>query len=260
MSAVELYSVVEGPVDAPALVLSPSLGSTLAMWDPQLPELLEHVRVVRYDPRGHGRSPVPPGPYEIRDLADDVIGLLDRLDIETAHYCGLSLGGMTGLVLASAYPERLDRLALACTTAWTGSPEAWQERAGIVTREGVGAVADAVVARWLTPAYAAARPELVQQLRGMLVATPAEGYVACCGAIERMDLRDSLPGITVPTLVISAQDDLSIPPEHQQRLAQGIPGARLATLAPAAHLANLEQPGAFGRLLIEHFTRTGGTT
>ncbi len=260
MTAVAVHAVVEGADDAPALVLSPSLGSTLEMWDRQVPTLLERFRVIRYDPRGHGRSPVPAGPYEIADLSADVVALLDRLDVETAHFCGLSLGGMTGLALAVEHPAWLDRLALACTTAYTGSAEVWRERAETVSREGVEAIADTVVGRWLTPAYAEAHPDLVHRLRAMLVATSRQGYAACCGAIERMDLRETLPGITLPTLVISALEDPSIPPEHQRRLAEGIPGSRLETLSPAAHLANLEQPAAFSRMLMEHFTGIQGTS
>lgn len=249
---VAVHHRVDGPAEAPVLLLSGSLGSTLAMWDPQLPELARHFRVVRYDHRGHGRSPVPEGPYEIGDLAGDALGLLDRLGVECAHVCGLSLGGMVAMAMASAAPGRVERLALCCTSARLGPPETWAERAATVRSEGAGAVAEAVVGRWLTPAFAAEHPDLVAELQAMVASTPAAGYAACCGAIERMDLEPRLSSIRAPTLVISAAEDPSTPPEHGARIAAAVPGARLVLLEDAAHLANVQQPGAVTGLLLEH--------
>ena len=254
MSAVDVQALAEGPEDAPVLVLSPSLGSTWEMWDAQAGVLAVRFRVLRYDPRGHGRSPVPPAPYEIADLADDVVRLLDRHDVETAHFCGLSLGGMTGMALAAAHPERVARLVLCCTSARLGPPEAWAERAATVRREGTGAIAEAVVSRWVTPGFAVEHPDLVRRLRAMVAATPDGGYAACCGAIERMDLREALPRIGAPTLVVAGREDPATPPEQAQRIAEGIPGARVEVLSPAAHLANVEQPDALTALILTHLT------
>jgi 3-oxoadipate enol-lactonase len=252
VTAVDLHAVIDGPSDAPPLVLGPSLGTTAAMWEPQVPTLAEHFRVIRYDARGHGASPVPPGPYTIDDFADDLLELLDRLGIDAAHIAGISLGGMTAMAFAAAHPARVNRLVLACTSAHLAAPEAWADRAAKVRADGTSAIADAVVARWTTPAYAAAHPEVMARLRQLLVDSPDDGYVAACGAIERMDLRDRLPAIAAATVVIAGAQDLAIPPVHAERIVAGLPKARLAILDPGAHLANIEQPEAFANLLIEH--------
>src|SRR5205085_944703 len=176
-------------------------------WEPQVPALGRTHRVVRYDMRGHGGSPVPPSPYTIADLGGDVVALLDRLGIERASLVGVSLGGMVSMWLAANRPERIDRLVLCSTAPYLGPPEAWAERAALVLDEGAEAVADAVVARWFSAEYAAAHPDVVGAVRADLAATPAEGYAACCGALEHMDLRADLARIAAPTLVIVGADD-----------------------------------------------------
>ena len=247
-----LFSESTGPEDAPVLLMGSSLGTSLDMWDSQL-ALAERLRIVRHDHRGHGRSPVPPGPYEIADLGRDVLELMDALEIERASYCGLSIGGMVGMWLGANAPERIERLVLICTSAHLPPAEGWAERAAKVRAAGtVEVVADAVVARWLTPAYAEEHPELVAELRAMLVATDPEGYAAACGAIERMDLRDQLGRIAAPTLVISGAGDEATPPEHQELIAASIPGARLETVDPAAHLAAVERPALVNELIAAH--------
>ena len=244
-----LFSESTGPEDAPVLLMGSSLGTSLDMWDSQL-ALAERLRIVRHDHRGHGRSPVPPGPYEIADLGRDVLELMDALEIERASYCGLSIGGMVGMWLGANAPERIERLVLICTSAHLPPAEGWAERAAKVRAAGtVEVVADAVVARWLTPAYAEEHPELVTELRAMLVATDPEGYASACGAIERMDLRDQLGRIAAPTLVISGAGDEATPPEHQELIAASIPGARLETVDPAAHLAAVERPALVNELI-----------
>jgi 3-oxoadipate enol-lactonase len=247
-----LHHELAGPADAPVLLMCGSLGTTLRMWDGQL-ALAEHTRLVPFDPRGHGRSPVPPPPYEIADLGRDVLELMDSLGLERASFCGLSIGGMVGMWLGANAPERIERLILICTSAHMPPASAWQQRSQAVLAAGsVETVADAVVERWLTPGYAAEHPEVRAELRAMLAASPVEGYAGCCGAIERMDLRGALGRIAAPTLVISGSDDLATPVEHQRVLAEGIPGARHETVAPAAHLAAVERPGRVNDLILEH--------
>jgi 3-oxoadipate enol-lactonase len=251
--SVGLHHEVAGPVGAPTVLLGGSLGTTLEMWDPQMPALAERLRVVRFDARGHGRSPVPDAPYEIADLGRDVLALMDALGIERAAYAGLSIGGMAGMWLGAHAPERIDRLALLCTSAHLPPASGWAERAAVVRAAGsTEPVADAVVARWLTEPFARAHPELRAELRAMLAAQPPDGYAACCGAIERMDLRPDLGGIRAPVLVIAGEDDPATPPEHARGIAGAIPGARLEVLASAAHLASVEQPEAVTRLLLDH--------
>jgi 3-oxoadipate enol-lactonase len=252
MTPVELAFDVDGPEGAPTVVLSNSLGSTPAMWDPQLPALVERLRVVRYDHRGHGRSPVPPGPYDLADLGADVIALLDRLDLERVHWCGLSLGGMVGMWMAINAPQRIDRLVLCCTSARLGPPDMWADRAATVRAQGVDAVADAGIERWLSPGLMEREPEVAARIRAMLAATPAEGYASCCGVIERMDQVPQLGEIRAPTLVIAAEDDPATPPEHGELIAAGVPGARLEIVPGARHLATIEQPEAMTELIVSH--------
>ncbi|GAA4702175.1 3-oxoadipate enol-lactonase [Phytohabitans rumicis] len=246
------YYTVDGPDDAPVLVLGNSLGATLHMWDPQLPRLAERFRVVRFDTRGHGRSPVPAGPYDIGDLGRDVLALLDALGVARAHFCGLSLGGMVGMWLGAHAPDRVDRLVLCCTSARPGPPEAWAQRASTVRADGLESIADVLVSRWVTAPYAARHPDRLATLRAMIAGTPAEGYASCCGVLERLDLTADLPAIRAATLVVHGEDDPAIPPAHSAAIAAAIPGARLALVPAAAHLANVEQVETVTNLIMEH--------
>ena len=252
MSTVELYHVIDGPEDAPALLLGPSLGTSTDVWERNIGPLAERFRVIRYDHRGEGRSPEPPGPYEIADLGRDVLALMDRLWIERAHVGGVSLGGMVAMWIGAHAPDRVDRIVPMCTSAHM--PDApWAERAAAVREAGsTEPIADTVVQNWLTPDYAAGHADDRAWLRGLLLASPAEGYANCCEAIERMDQRDELRHIEAPTLVISASDDPSTPPEHQRVIADLIPGARLETIDDAAHLANVQHPDLVNDLIIDH--------
>lgn len=255
---VRVYHVVDAatglPDDAPVVVLSNSLGSTYAMWDRQVSELSRSFRVVRYDTRGHGQSPVPDGPYVLDDLVDDVVALLDELGVQRAHFVGLSLGGMTGLRLAALSPERVDRLVVLCTSALLGPSQAWHTRAAMVRQEGTSAVAEAVVGRWYTTSFAASEPARVLAARLMVAATPAEGYASCCEAIATMDLTQDLAHISAPTLAIAGAEDNATPPDHLERIASGVRQGRLLVVPKAAHLANDEQPQVVTRALLEHLT------
>jgi 3-oxoadipate enol-lactonase len=248
----EVHHRFDGPADAPALVLSNSLGSTLAMWDPQVPALASRFRVLRYDHRGHGGSPVPPGPYTLAELGGDVRALLDRYELARVSFCGVSLGGLVGMWLASHAPDRVDRLVLCCTAPRFAPARAWAERAALVRAEGTGAVAEAVVGRWFTPSFAARAPDLVARMRAMVASTPAEGYAACCDAIERGDLRPELAAIKAPTLVIAGADDPAAPPEQAYAIAEEVAGARVVVVPHAAHLANVEQADAVTKLILDH--------
>jgi len=249
---IELHHESTGPEDAPALVLSNSLGSNLSMWDPQVPALAERFRVIRYDQRGHGRSPVPDGPYSIDDVGADALALMDRLGIERAHFCGLSLGGMTGMWLAIHAPERIDRLALLCTSAKLGPPSNWSERAALVREQGTAAIADGGLLRWVTEEFVAAHPEQADRLRQMMLDTPDEGYAGCCEVIQHMDLEPCLHEIRARTLVIAGDEDPATPPEHAERIAAAVDGARVEVVSPGRHLANVERAGEVTALLLEH--------
>jgi 3-oxoadipate enol-lactonase len=241
---IDLHYRVEGRAGAPVLVLSHALGLSLAMWDPQVPRLSEQLRIVRYDHRGHGGSPVPAGPYAIEDLGRDLLRLLDRLALERVAFCGLSLGGMVGLWLASNAPERVDRMVLCCTAARMPRPEDYATRAKVVRAHGMAAIADTAISRWFTPAFMARRPDVVTRIKGQLLGTPPEGYAATCEAVAAMDLRGDLPRIAASTLVIAAAEDLATPPERSHEIAGQIPGAELVVIQDTAHIANVEQPEA----------------
>jgi 3-oxoadipate enol-lactonase len=245
--------VAEGPEDGEIVVFSGSLGSDLRMWELQVEPLVENgFRVIRYDHRGHGDSPVPEGPYSIADIGGDLVALLDALDVPRAHVVGLSLGGMTGMWAGANAPERIASLVLCCTSAKLGPPGSWADRARAVRASGTGSIAQGVVSRWVTLVYQERHPERVEYLRQMVTDTSDEGYAACCGAIERMDLTGDLPKISAPTLVISGTEDQATPPDHGQRIADAIPGARLEIVEGAAHLGNVEQSARFTELILEH--------
>ena len=250
-ATIEVPYRVEGPDGAPVLVLSNSLGSTMAMWEPQMAALTERFRVVRYEHRGHGDAPVPPEPYTLDDLGGDLVGLLDRLGVARAHLCGLSLGGMVGMWLAINAPERVDRLVLCCTSPMLAEDHDWADRARRVRERGSGAVAEAVVERWLTPAHAAAHPDLVARMRAMVGSTPATGYAGCSEAIRTMDLRPRLGAARAPTLVIAGAHDPATRPVHGERIAALMPDCRLVVVE-AAHLANVERADEVTALILGH--------
>ncbi|MGW5707006.1 3-oxoadipate enol-lactonase [Amycolatopsis japonica] len=250
---VKVHSVAEGPADGPVVVFSGSLGSDHRMWEPQVKPLVERgFRVIRYDTRGHGASPVPAGPYTLADLGGDLLALLDEHGAERAHVVGLSLGGMTGMWLGVNAPDRIASLVLCCTSAKLGPPSMWADRAKTVREHGAVAVAEAGVGRWLTTGYAAAYPEQAEYLREMIAGVPAEGYAASCQAIERMDLVDDLPKIAARTLVVAGAQDPATPVGHAEVIAGGIPDARLEVVEDAAHLGSFEQPERFNTLILEH--------
>jgi 3-oxoadipate enol-lactonase len=253
MTPVPLHHIWEGPPLGEPVVLSGSLGSNLRMWDPQVSALIAAgYRVLRYDHRGHGSSPVPAGPYSLADLGGDVVELLDHVNVQRAHFVGLSLGGMVGMWLAQHGADRLTSLSLCCTSAEMGPASGWAERAATVRKNGTRAVSKAVVERWFTPRWRAVNPQRVRNYQAMVEATPAEGYASCCEAIEKMDIASNLADINTPTLVIAAANDPATPPEHARRIAANVLGARLEIVSPAAHLASAECPHKVNPLILSH--------
>ncbi len=254
MTTVELHAELDGPPDAAPLVLLNSVGTSGAMWRAQVGALAEQFRLIRIDARGHGGSPVSPDEsVTVADLGTDVLAVLDRLGIDRAHVAGLSLGGMTAMWIAAHHPERVGRLALLCTSAHPGNTQSWLDRAAKVRADGMGAVADFVVDRWITPELKRRDRALYDSLQALLQTTDAESYAQCCELLGALDLRPDLPRIAAPTLVIGGGQDPALPVEHQQAITDGIAGAHLAVVSPAAHLANVEQAGAVTRLLLDHF-------
>jgi 3-oxoadipate enol-lactonase len=239
-----------GPDDAPALVLSNSLGSDRGMWDPQADALARRYRVLRYDTRGHGASEAPASDYTLARLARDILSLMDHAGLARAHVAGVSLGGLTALWLGVHAPDRVDRLVLANTAARIGSVPMWAERMRLVATGGTAAIADATMERWFTVGFRATRPETVARVRSTLQAVPALGYLGCCAALRDADLRAEAGCVRAPTLVISGIHDPATPPAEGARLAGAIPGAMLREF-DAAHLTNIECAAAFTDTVID---------
>jgi 3-oxoadipate enol-lactonase/4-carboxymuconolactone decarboxylase len=244
-----LFYRLEGRSDQPVLVLSHSLGCDHSMWAPQMPDLLDHFQVLRFDTRGHGASDVPSGDYTMDQLGQDVLGLLDALKISQAVFCGLSMGGATGQWLALNAPQRLSALILTNTSPKFGTPDLWNARRKSVLHGGMPAVVDAVMQRFFSPESQAA--SIAQSTRAILLGTDPKGYAACCAALRDADFRPGLARISVPTLVIGSERDPSTPWEgHGSVLAKDIPNAQALRL-DTAHLSNLEQPRSFTAALLD---------
>lgn len=252
-----LYYEIDGAAGAPWLVLSNSLGTTLEMWNPQMDVLRRHFRVLRYDTRGHGRSPATPGPYTIDRLGADLLALMDGLGIARADVCGLSMGGMTAMWLGIHHPQRVGKLALCNTAALIGPPDVWNARIGKVRQEGMAAITSAVIDRWFTPRFQHAAPQQVEQVRSMLLGMSPDGYAACCAAVRDMDLRLSLPRLQAPVLVIAGTHDAATAPAEGRAIAQSVPDARYIEL-DAAHLSNWEQSAAFTAALADFLHARAG--
>ena len=257
MSEVRLVSSMEGPDDAPVLILANPIGTTRAIWEAQARVLRESYRLLRFELRGHGvpggRSDAPPGPYSIAELGTDVLGLMREHGVTTAAYCGLSIGGMIGLWLAASAPERISSLVVCCA-AITPMPsrQAWLDRAALVRSDGMAAIAGMMPPRWFTPDFIAREPAAVARVLDMLRGTDPGGYAGCGEAIAGMDLRPALGAIKAPTLVIAGAEDPAAPPWQGAMTAIGIAGSRLRVIRGASHLAPYQVPGPVTEAIRAH--------
>ena len=251
LPSVSLNYQFEGDPAAPTVMLCNSLSSTLAMWDAQVPALVgAGYRVLRYDARGHGASSVASGPTTIADLAADALALLDHLGIARVHFCGLSLGGMTGPWLGTHHASRLLSLSLCATAAYMGPADLWDQRIAAVASGGMAAVADATINRWFTPASQRRLPAEVARIRDAILNTPVAGYSACCAAIRDMDQRDTIAAIDLPTLVLVGADDPSTPVAAAELIHQRIRGSHLHVIPDSQHFFNVEEPTQFNAALL----------
>lgn len=238
--------VVDGPADAPPLLLSNSLTCNLSMWDAPAAVLSDRFRVVRYDGRGQGGSVTTPGPYTMEQLGRDAVAVLDALGFARAHFCGISMGGMVGMWLLTHAADRIERAVLANTAAFIGPASLWDGRIALARQGGMEAMVEPTVGRWFPPAVHAATPEIVERMRAPIRETPLEGYVACCEAIRDMDQREAIRAVTVPTLVIVGVNDPATTPADGRLIHEAIAGSALVTL-PTGHISAVEQPEAFTR-------------
>jgi len=236
-----IHVEVEGPDNKPVLMLSNSLGTDLHMWDPQVGVLTQHFRLVRYDRRGHGKSGVPKGPYNMEMLGRDVLAVLDALKIDKINWCGLSMGGMVGMWLGANAPQRINRLILSNTSAYFADKEIWNGRIKTVREKGLASIVGGTMERWFTQGFREREPKKIAWLSEMFLATDPEGYIACGEAVRDMDHREIIKSITAPTLVIAGRHDPATTVEHGEFIRSRIPGASM-TVLDAAHIANVEQP------------------
>ncbi|MBP0619812.1 3-oxoadipate enol-lactonase [Cupriavidus consociatus] len=245
-----LFYTVDGPESAPAIVFSNSLGTDHTMWEPQAAVLAGRFRVVRYDTRGHGLSTAPGDAFTVEQLGQDVIAILDALGIGQAVFCGLSMGGLTGMWLGIHVPERFSRIVLANTAAKIGNAQGWNTRIDTILRDGMGVMVAPSVERWFTPGFAATADRALDGLRSVLAGLDPRGYAANCAAVRDADFRETVSSITVPVLVIAGRHDPSTTAQEGRALADAIPGARFIEL-PAAHISSFEQPGRFTAALVD---------
>jgi len=242
---------VEGPDNAPVLMLSNSLATDMRMWDPQLPEFLKHYRLVRYDRRGHGQSGAPKGPYTMEQLGRDVLAVLDQLGIKKTNWCGLSMGGMVGQWLGANAPQRFEKMVFCDTHYYYPQKEPWNERLAIAREKGLGALVDVNMERWFTKGFLERETKTIDWMKAMYVATPVEGFIGCGEAVRDMDHRDLLARIKVPVHMIAGRYDVATPLEVNEQIRAQIPGTTI-TVLEASHLSNVEQPAAFTKAVLDY--------
>ncbi len=246
----------DGPADGTPVLLMNALGTTMDLWSAQAMHLTQEFRVIRYDTRGHGGSAAPAGDYTLDELGEDALRVLDAVGAETAHICGISLGGLTAMWLGIYQPSRVRSLVLADTAARVGTAERWNDRIAKVRAEGMTAIADFNMPNWFTPAFREREPETVARFHRMVASCSPEGYAGCCAALRDADLRPIVKGVRAPTLVVAGEQDPSTTITDAEFICREIPGATLVTL-PAAHLANVECADLFSRLLESFITIAG---
>lgn len=246
----------DGSQGKPWVIFCNSLGTDLHMWDAQVAGLGQHFRVLRYDRRGHGLSSAPPPPYGLSDLGNDVLGLLDALEIERAHFCGLSIGGLTGQWLGIHAGQRLGRIAVCATAAKIGRAESWIARMGAVEEAGLAALTTATAERWFTSTFNTVEPGIVGKVLDSFVATSVDGYIGCCAALAGADLRDDIKRIDNSLLAVSGDDDPVCPPSDLENIAARVSHGRHLSL-PGRHIVNIESAPAFNDALLEFFKAAG---
>lgn len=249
VNGVSLHYGVSGPEGAPWVTLSHSIAADLSFWDAQAAALSSRFRVLRYDTRGHGKSGVGGGPDSLETLAADVVALWDALAIEKSHFVGLSLGGMTGVVLGLDHADRVDRLVIANARLEADAEftARWDQRIALAESGGMAEIAEGAAPLWFTEGFIAAHPEVIAHVRTVIAATDPKGFAGAGRAIRAVDLRRRLPALAPPTLFIAAREDGACPAEGIRADHKAVAGSRYIELSPAAHISNLERPEDFTR-------------
>jgi 3-oxoadipate enol-lactonase len=250
----ETFNVlIEGDENKEVLMLSNPMGTNLHFWDPQIPVLAEHFRIVRYDSRGHGASVANQGPYSVEGLGRDALAIMDALGFKRAHWLGLSMGSVVGLWLLVHARERIGRAVLASTAAQIPGPDLWNNRIQSARDTGMNGVAMTAAERWFTKTFRDANPEKVEAVMEMVRATPVHGYLAALAAIRDMDQREAIRGIRNKVLVIAGRHDLSTPLGMGALVARSIEGAKFVTLE-ASHMSNIEDEANFTKAAVDFLT------
>jgi 3-oxoadipate enol-lactonase len=246
----KLFFTLDGPDDAPVLMLSNSLGTTHKMWEPQLTAFSSKYRVLRYDRRGHGQSSSPPGPYSLEDLGHDALTIMDTAGVSTVNWCGLSMGGMTGLWLASHHADRIEKLVVASAATFMPPPELWNGRIKTAQDKGIEVLAAPTMQRWFTADFLKTQQHKVAFIREQFLQTTVEGFAGCAAAMRDMDQRESVKTIKAPTLVIVGADDQGTTPAEAGIIVNRVPNAR-GVILKGSHIINVEAPEAFTKEVLE---------
>lgn len=261
LNGITFHYQIDGREGAPWLVFSNSLTTDMGMWDGEVAQLQDRFRILRYDTRGHGKTEASEPPYSFDLLVSDVIALMDALEIDKAHYVGLSLGGMTGLGVAIEHGDRLHSMA-ACDARAFAEPawaELWNGRMDMVRKAGMDALVEPTIERWFTDDFRKTSPEVLDKVRAMISATAADGYIGCAQALQHLNYAPRLDEIEVPCLFMTGASDQSTPPEASRAMHEAVPGSTCVIVDPASHISNMENPEQFDRALFDHLERAGSS-
>lgn len=247
-----MFVKIDGPSDGHVVLFANSLAADLEMWSAQVGPLVSAgYRVVRFDARGHGRSPATPAPYPLTTLAGDLLDVADEVGAERFSLVGCSLGGMVAQRVAIDRPERVAALVLTATAPRIGTAQLWDQRVAGVRREGLAGLADRTMSRWFTRAVPATE---IQRIHASVMRTSIEGFCGAALAMRDVDLTPELGSIRAPTLILSGIHDAGTPVSAGETLDAAISDARFLVL-DAAHFLHLEQAGVFNAALLDHLER-----
>ena len=254
LDAVDLHWREDGNPQGPPVVFANSLGTDLRLWDAILPLLPKHLRIIRFDKRGHGLSSIPVGPYQMTELVADTEQLLDHLQVQACVFIGLSIGGMIGQSLAAQRPDLIRAMVLSNTAARMGEPSVWRQRIASIESGGMASMTDAILSRWFSPDFVAS-PDVIGW-RHLLQQTPAEGYIACCHAIAGADLSKQTATLQLPVMGIAGTEDGASPPDVVEATIKSIENASYHVIDGAGHLPCVEKPDEYAALLCKFIKET----
>lgn len=242
-----------GDAAKPALIFSNSLGTDHSMWQVQVAAFSQDYFVICYDTRGHGKSAVIEN-TSLKDLANDVLDIFDRLQIKEAHFCGISMGGITGLQLGLIAPDRFLSITIANSAAKIGQEAAWLSRADAVEAQGLADIVSTTHTRWFSDKFNYLHDAVAQQTIQSLSVTPPKGYAASCRALAHADLRNQIAQIQVPCLALCGGLDPVTTVADGEFMQAHMPKCELAVV-DASHLSNIEVPQQFNQVFAEFIAK-----